>query len=72
MCGIVGFIGKCDNNKQVIEKMSKKIAHRGPDGEGFFIDNDVALAHRRLSIIDINIYKQIMYNVDEYIVIKNN
>ena len=72
MCGIVGFIGKCDNNKQVIEKMSKKIAHRGPDGEGFFIDNDVALAHRRLSIIDLNTGKQPMYNEDESIVVIYN
>lgn len=72
MCGIVGFIGKCDNNKQVIEKMSKKIAHRGPDGEGFFIHNDVALAHRRLSIIDLNTGKQPMYNEDESIVVIYN
>ena len=72
MCGIVGFIGKCDEKKQVIESMSKKIAHRGPDGEGFFLDDDVAIAHRRLSIIDLNTGTQPMYNEDESIVVIYN
>lgn len=71
MCGITGFIGKTQNKKQVIKKMSKRIAHRGPDGEGFFFDdaNNVALAHRRLSIIDLATGNQPMFNEDESVVV---
>ncbi len=69
MCGIAGFIGKTDNPEDVIAKMSKRIAHRGPDGEGFYFFDDVALAHRRLSIIDLSGGNQPMYNEDESIVV---
>ena len=53
MCGIAGIVTKRENKKEIIEAMSKRIEHRGPDGEGYFFDGDVALAHRRLSIIDL-------------------
>lgn len=69
MCGIVGFIDKNENKKEIITKMSKRIEHRGPDGEGFFIDGDVAFAHRRLSIIDLQSGNQPMFNEDETIVV---
>ena len=52
MCGFVGYINKKEKNKDIIKKMSKKIEHRGPDAEGFYKDEDIELAHRRLSIID--------------------
>mgnify|MGYP002605389004 FL=1 len=39
-----------------------KIAHRGPDDEGMYVDNDVAIGHRRLSIIDLSHGAQPMYN----------
>jgi asparagine synthase (glutamine-hydrolysing) len=55
MCGIVGIIGL---NKGVssskIHDMNKRIEHRGPDAEGFFIEDGIALGHRRLSIIDLS------------------
>lgn len=55
MCGIVGIIGL---NKEVssskIHDMNKRIEHRGPDAEGFFIEDGIALGHRRLSIIDLS------------------
>src|SRR5262249_10947760 len=38
----------------LIERMNKKLAHRGPDDEGAFVDDNVALGHRRLSIIDLS------------------
>lgn len=72
MCGITGFIGSTKNNEETIKKMSKRIEHRGPDGEGFFLDGDVALAHRRLAIIDLSTGTQPMYNEDESVVIVFN
>ena len=52
--------------------MSERIKHRGPDGEGYFIDDDIALAHRRLSIIDLSTGNQPMFNEDKSVVIVYN
>lgn len=54
MCGICGFAGKVNNSRDVLKTMMDKIAHRGPDDEGMYVDNDVAIGHRRLSIIDLS------------------
>ena len=54
MCGIVGFVNAKKDKKKIIKKMNDKIIHRGPDSEGFFTDDFVALGHRRLSIIDLS------------------
>lgn len=54
MCGIVGFTNNIDNSDEVLEKMMDRIRHRGPDAEGKYVDDDIALGHRRLSIIDIS------------------
>ena len=54
MCGITGIVrfnSRVEKNE--IISMTKSIAHRGPDGEGIFIQDNIALGHRRLSIIDI-------------------
>lgn len=51
MCGIAGYFG--EGNKEVLKKMADTLAHRGPDDAGYFIDGNIALAHRRLSIIDL-------------------
>ena len=51
MCGINGFNF---NNRELIDKMNKKIRHRGPDDEGFYLDNYISLGHCRLSIIDLS------------------
>lgn len=53
MCGYVGFTNHIDNSNQVLQSMMDKIRHRGPDAEGAYIDEDIALGHRRLSIIDV-------------------
>jgi asparagine synthase (glutamine-hydrolysing) len=50
MCGIAGYVGKGD--KGVLERMTNALAHRGPDDAGFFIQGNIGLGHRRLSIID--------------------
>ena len=54
MCGYVGFMNKIDNSNIVIGKMTDRIKHRGPDAEGRYVDGDIALGHRRLSIIGID------------------
>ena len=56
MCGIAGIInlnGK-EVNREDLKKMTDSIAHRGPDGEGFFTDKVVGFGHRRLAIIDLS------------------
>ena len=54
MCGIVGIVVK-DGTAQpsVLERMMPTIAHRGPDGTGRVIENNVVLGHTRLAIIDL-------------------
>ena len=64
MCGIVGLIDKNSKNtkKKIIKNMADKIIHRGPDAEGYFVDDYIALGHRRLSIIDLKGGNQPLYN----------
>ena len=62
MCGICGFIGEVDDSKKVLKQMMDKIAHRGPDDEGMYVDKHAAIGHRRLSIIDLSHGAQPMYN----------
>ena len=56
MCGIAGIFNL--NGEAVspvlLRKMTDAIAHRGPDGEGFFVDSFIGLGHRRLAIIDLS------------------
>jgi asparagine synthase (glutamine-hydrolysing) len=56
MCGIIGIFNL--NGEPVspvmLRKMTDAIAHRGPDGEGFYIDSFIGLGHRRLAIIDLS------------------
>ena len=58
MCGIAGYIGKSVLDPHNLKQVSKVLNHRGPDCEGFytnkFQDNNIALVHRRLSIIDLD------------------
>lgn len=56
MCGINGILGVSDVAiaKKKIIAMNNAMKHRGPDDEGFYIDEEIALGHRRLSIIDLS------------------
>lgn len=57
MCGIAGYISRTNKYKPdyaLVKKMTDKIAHRGPDAEGQWTDEHIALGHRRLSIIDLD------------------
>jgi asparagine synthase (glutamine-hydrolysing) len=64
MCGITGFINSDGRtaNRGIIEKMNAAITHRGPDDDGFYIQQNVAIAMRRLSIIDLAGGQQPMHN----------
>ena len=55
MCGIAGFanLDGAPAARDLIEQMTRAVAHRGPDGEGHYVWNTVALGHRRLAIIDL-------------------
>ena len=67
MCGIVG-IANADSravNRETLEKMNRAITHRGPDDDGFYVNENVGLAMRRLSIIDVAHGKQPIYNLDK-------
>lgn len=56
MCGIAGIfnVGGEPVSPVVLRRMTDAIAHRGPDGEGFYSDGFVALGHRRLAILDLS------------------
>ena len=56
MCGIVGQLN-FDNNPVspvILKRMTDVLSHRGPDGEGHWIEENIGLGHRRLSIIDLS------------------
>lgn len=72
MCGFVGYINKKEKKQEVIKAMNDMIIHRGPDDESYYADEDVSLAFRRLSIIDLENGRQPMMNEDESIVIMFN
>ncbi|MGA2667122.1 MAG: asparagine synthase (glutamine-hydrolyzing) [Patescibacteria group bacterium] len=58
MCGITGIYNldrkRHPENRKIIKKMTETIIHRGPDDEGILVTNDLALGHRRLSILDLS------------------
>lgn len=61
MCGIAGYVRKNIQANEVIAKaMVQRIKHRGPDGDGIYCRDNVALGHARLSIIDLELGKQPM------------
>ncbi len=73
MCGIAGIINNSDNGvEELIHKMTDAISYRGPDDSGYLIDENVALGHRRLSIIDLANGHQPLFNADKSIAIVFN
>ena len=72
MCGICGFTGKLEKREDVLKKMTAVITHRGPDSEGFYIDDSVNMGFRRLSIIDLDSGHQPIYNEDKTLVLTFN
>lgn len=65
MCGIVGFIDKSKDKKKIIKDMADLIIHRGPDSDGYYVDDNIALGFRRLSIIDLGTGSQPIFNEEK-------
>ena len=66
MCGIVGIVNNGERavSSDVLERMNRAILHRGPDDDGFYLKENVGLAMRRLSIIDLASGKQPIHSSD--------
>ncbi|MBC7796134.1 MAG: asparagine synthase (glutamine-hydrolyzing), partial [Pyrinomonadaceae bacterium] len=79
MCGITGWANLpqynqlfTDDDEAVLRSMCAKIVHRGPDSEGVFTSENVALGMRRLAIIDVAKGEQPVFNEDKSIVVVMN
>jgi len=75
MCGIAGIVhcqGLGDVDRGLLRRMTTRLAHRGPDGEGFHFEPGVGLGHRRLAIIDLNTGDQPMFSDDGAVAIVFN
>ena len=77
MCGFVGFANlkrDISKDRHIVEDMNLKLQKRGPDEEGYYIDTNINLGHRRLIIIDAENGKQPMsvrYNDTTYTMVYN-
>lgn len=77
MCGIVGFVNykkELPNKQNIINTMTQTLSNRGPDEEGLYLNNNVALGHKRLIVIDPQGGKQPMiqrFSQGEYVIIYN-
>ena len=75
MCGVAGFVdfngAKIDSS--LLKKATDAIFHRGPDGEGHWLEDNIGIGHRRLSIIDLtDLAAQPMISKDQrYAILKN-
>src|SRR5437588_12589844 len=72
MCGFAGYINlgkELPTEQEVLTRMTNKLVHRGPDSSGYFINENVALGFRRLSIIDLEGGDQPLFNEDGSIVL---
>ena len=75
MCGIAGFIDAHhdrDSAERLIRSMCHVIRHRGPDNQGIWVGEGVALGMRRLAIIDVAGSQQPMFNEDQSICVVFN
>ena len=70
MCGICGFLNhgmEYNYARMIVGKMCQVLKHRGPDDEGYYVNNNIALGMRRLSIIDLETGHQPISNEDKSI-----
>ncbi|ACH38794.1 asparagine synthetase [Citrifermentans bemidjiense Bem] len=75
MCGIAGFFRTLcpEGDTRLLRRMGEVISHRGPDASGEFLDEEVGLSHRRLSILDLSpLGNQPMHSLDgRYVIVFN-
>ncbi len=75
MCGLAGIYNfkTKQNNEALVLQMTNAMAHRGPDADGFYSDETIALGHRRLSIIDLsaNSNQPLYDNTNNYAIVFN-
>jgi asparagine synthase (glutamine-hydrolysing) len=78
MCGIVGFLQRrlfSFDPEPILRKMTASLVHRGPDGEGFWIEKEagIALGHRRLSILDLSSagHQPMISSSDRFVIVFN-
>jgi len=66
MCGIAGIVSSNYSavDQGSLKRMVQRVAHRGPDEEGFFFGHGIGLGHRRLSIIDFFMARCLISNED--------
>ena len=72
MCGICGCTGEVIDRDKTIHKMTEIITHRGPDSDGFYLDDKISMGFRRLSIIDLEAGSQPIYNENKSLVLTFN
>jgi asparagine synthase (glutamine-hydrolysing) len=72
MCGIAGVVGSLRTEPATLRRMTDRLQHRGPDGEGTFWADDVGLAMRRLAIIDLSTGDQPIFNEDRTVCVVYN
>jgi asparagine synthase (glutamine-hydrolysing) len=78
MCGITGWANlnsrapQTDGAEYILREMCERLTHRGPDDEGVFIENGVALGMRRLAVIDLQTGEQPAFNEDHSIAVVLN
>lgn len=72
MCGFTGFTNRIKDDGTVLGAMMNRIIHRGPDSAGQYVDGNIALGFRRLSIIDLADGDQPMFNEDRSMVLTFN
>lgn len=73
MCGIAGYINNNEKpQKKILKKMTDRIEHRGPDGEGHYVDDMAALGHRRLAVLDLQTGDQPIFNENKDVVVVFN
>ncbi len=77
MCGFVGFVNlkkDISKDKTILQNMNETLSKRGPDEEGYYLDKSVALAHKRLIVVDPEGGKQPMiekYSFGTYVMVYN-
>lgn len=72
MCGIAGVVSANPIEVTLLDDMARRLAHRGPDGQGRHVAGNVGLLHTRLAIIDLEGGAQPLYNEDRSLILVAN